>query len=142
VNSERRLRVTPAPFGLGCRLWLYGTAGAGCAARYGLSLIAVAEDTVAPAVQAWRRIDSSLGAASLQLRRAAVRTWTGVDHLVRQLHGERKEWGLDTVLVRPCGERTEVVRALAQQVRPRVQLDRLPVGLEEFWTTSLNEAER
>lgn len=146
VNPERRLRVTPSPFSLHAELWLYGLNGAACSARFGLPVIAAAEDTAADVAEAWKRITTSLGDAALRMRRAALRPLpeadvSGVDSLVGELREERELWGLDTAIVRiRDASDTAWQRALdllAKQVRPRLQLDRLPAGLEEFWQEQL-----
>lgn len=147
ISPERRLRVTPAPFGLHAEPWLHGLAGTACAARFGLSLIAAAEDTAADVSAAWERIAASLGDAAIRIRRAAFRPLVGdgvagAGLLVSALRAERDRWGMDTAIVRVPGVPDtagwgRALRVLAGHVRPRLQLDRLPSGVEEFWDERL-----
>ena len=64
-------------------------------------------------------------------RRAARRErWDGAAALVARLREGRASFGQDWAVVRaPVAAAVE----LGAVVRPRVQIDRLPTGLEEFW---------
>lgn len=140
VNPEQRLRVTPAPFSLEPALWLAGGAAAKTAAVFGLSHVVGAD--AAEASAQWAERERLGGRAVLRLRRPAVRGWdpTIIDAaaFAAALEFERASWGLDTVLVRlplEAGGRPWLcaLRQLAESVRPRLQQDRLPAGLEAFW---------
>ncbi|TKG72634.1 LLM class flavin-dependent oxidoreductase [Prauserella endophytica] len=137
VNPETRVRVTPAPYALEPTLWLLGRAAPAVASAYALS--PVSEEDGAPV---WRHLERSLGPACRRLRRPAVRTWDpgaeDVVELARRLSAERDGWGLDTTLLRltpPPGTAAwhAALADLAVVVRPRLQQERLPAGLEELW---------
>lgn len=139
VNTEDAVRVTPAPFGLEPALWLDGDGSAEIAAEYGLSVLTGEEESGA---EAWADLDARLGRAALRLRRPGLRAWdpTAEDatELARRLARERDDWGLDTALLRLAPDPgtddwRRRVAELAHVVRPRVQLHRLPDGLEDFW---------
>lgn len=147
INPERRVRVTPAPFALEPTLWLGGAAAAETATRLGLSHL----DTDPAGTQAsegWRRSEELLGAAVLRLRRPALRRWdvereTAVA-FAKRLTAERDAWGLDTLLVeldqRPGSDGwRRGLDELARAVRPRLQQDVLPAGLEDFWANQARE---
>ncbi|GLX11121.1 LLM class flavin-dependent oxidoreductase [Microbispora sp. NBRC 16548] len=152
INPEHRLRVTPAPFRLHAELWLHGLAGTACAARFGLPLIAAVEDTAPDVSTAWERVTASLGDAAMRMRRAAFRPLAGdgvadAASLVSALRAERDLWGMDTVIVRlpgatDTGDWGRALQTLAGYAGPRLQLDRLPSGLEEFWDERLAEFTR
>lgn len=118
-NPEHRVRMTPAPVQPRLELW---TAGAGRTegARRGLGhLLGFGEEWLADEEPA------SLGAP-----RARRERWDSAAALVARLREGREAFGQDWAVVRaPLG----AVAELGAIVRPRVQLDRLPPGLEEFW---------
>lgn len=151
VNVEHAVRVTPAPAQLELPIWVSGTAAPPIAERYGLPYVDT--DAVA-APDTWRRVSTRLGACAARLRRPAIRaveTDTAgqfdADALVDALRREQQSWGLDVLIVRlpdtlSLGGRVTAIRDLAAKVRPRVQLDRLPPGLEDFWRSHWQSAER
>lgn len=142
VNVEHAVRVTPAPAQLELPIWVSGTAGSTVAARYCLPYV---DADAATAADTWRRTSTPLGVAAARLRRPAVRLVdtdpagnVDADRLVGALRAEQRGWGLDVLIVRlpdalSLDGRITAVRDLATKVRPRVQLDRLPPGLEDFW---------
>jgi len=107
-----RLRVTPAPAQLELPVWVAGAAGAEVAAARGMTF-AAAEDERSPE-------DPRPG------RR--VRRYRAAD--VERL---RAEWPDLAILDVPDAELVTV----ATHIRPRLQLDALPPGLEDYWEASL-----
>lgn len=142
VNVQHAVRVTPAPAQLELPIWVAGAAGAPVAKRYGLPYV---DADAATAADTWRRTSAALGAAAARLRRPAVRFvetdragHLDADRLVHALRDEQHGWGLDVLVAQlpdalSVDGRVTAVRELATKVRPRVQLDRLPPGLEDFW---------
>jgi hypothetical protein len=117
---DELVRVTPAPAGVRLELWCAGVPVAVAADR-GLGHLAeapVANGVVAAAVPA------------VSEPRARRERWTGAAQLVEGLRAGRAEVGQDwSVVVAPLA----AVAAIGAEVRPRVQLDRLPDGLERHW---------
>jgi hypothetical protein len=117
-------------------VWIAGDADV--AASRGLTYVAADADDGA---RAWPGIESSLGRRALRLRRPArwpVEAATGSDLDVHAMAGAlaaaQRAWGLDTAILAIGGsDREGVMRRIAHDVRPRVQLDRLPPGLSDYW---------
>lgn len=142
VNIEHAVRVTPAPAQLELPIWVSGTAGPPVAARYGLAYV---DTDAAAAPDTWHRTSAQLSACAARLRRPAVRPvetdaagHVDADQLVDALRHEQHTWGLDVLIVQlpealSLDGRLTAIRDLATRVRPRVQLDTLPPGLEDFW---------
>lgn len=137
VNPEHKLVITPQPFGLDPQLWVSGPDAARVAEDLGLSLLEQPDDQAQ-----WADLAAALGRRALRLRRPAFRTWDPAREDARDLAvrlvRERDDAGLDTVLVgiaaQAGGEEWRGALAeLASVVRPRVQMYRLPEGLESFW---------
>jgi alkanesulfonate monooxygenase SsuD/methylene tetrahydromethanopterin reductase-like flavin-dependent oxidoreductase (luciferase family) len=114
-HVEERVRVTPAPAQLELPVWVTGSAGRAVAVSHGIPFVdrdgtGIASGRVRPAI---RVVDSA-----------------DPDSLVAALRTERAAWGLDTVVL-------EASRGswpqLAGEVRARLQLDRLPEGLERHF---------
>lgn len=64
------------------------------------------------------------------------------DALVERLLAARREWGLDTAVIRlpaALGDaaRREAIRTLARHVAPRVVMHELPAGVEAHWRATL-----
>ena len=117
-------------------IWVAGDASV--AATRGLAYVA---DGAADGAGSWPVIESALGRRALRLRRPA--RWpvdtsgaAGLDvhDLADELAAAQRGWGLDTaILTLPAAGREELMIRIAHDVRPRVQLDRLPPGLSEYW---------
>jgi alkanesulfonate monooxygenase SsuD/methylene tetrahydromethanopterin reductase-like flavin-dependent oxidoreductase (luciferase family) len=145
-DLERRLRVTPAPVQLELPIWLSGGGAAAVARERGLSHLSESGDEPK---DEWASTQELLGALARRLRRPALRildaSATGEfddDGLVTALRDERERWGLDLAIVRvppwlQDPARARVIDGLARRVRPRVQLDVLPDGLESHWKATL-----
>lgn len=122
-HTDERVRVTPAPAQLELPIWVTGTVGRPVAASRGIPF--VDSDGTGHAA----------GRVRPALRRIAV---DDPDATVAALRAERDDWGLDVaVLELPPGlsaaERSRALRSIAHHVRPRLQLDRLPPGLDRYW---------
>jgi hypothetical protein len=119
-NPERRVRMTPAPVQPRLELWTTGPVARAEGAPRGLGHL-LEED------EAWAPDD---GPASLGAPRARREAWDGARALLDRLREGREGFGQDWAVVRaPLSAAAE----LGAFVRPRIQLDRLPPGLEEFW---------
>lgn len=142
VNRQEKVRITPAGAQLETPLWLTGPAAVPVAADWGLSFVA-AHSTQAT-VADWAAVESRLGRVAARLRRIGVldvdvATDGSVDDepLVDRLRADQRAWGMDVALLRlpalsPAAHR-RALTDLARWVLPRVQLDRLPTGLEQYW---------
>lgn len=145
VNREDRVRVTPATAQLELPIWMSGPHAARLARERCLTFIGSADDSAEVLTREWRHTEARLSLAASRLRRVATRALTpdstgSVDDevIVAQLRTDQHAWGMDIVLVRlpaetPLGARLRTVDELAARVMPRVQLDRLPPGLEQYW---------
>jgi alkanesulfonate monooxygenase SsuD/methylene tetrahydromethanopterin reductase-like flavin-dependent oxidoreductase (luciferase family) len=131
-NREQRVRMTPAPAQVRLELWGAGEQAAEALAR-GLGYLAEQD---APALEAlW-----TTGAAPALLGAPRARRETLVlddpAALVQRLRAGRAAFGQDWAVVRGGAAEAHV---LGTRVRPRIQLDRLTVGLEQYWDAHLDE---
>lgn len=118
-NPERRVRMTPAPVQPRLELW---TAGAGRAEGAVRGLGHLLDEH-----EPWVADESP---ASLGAPRARRERWDDAAALLSRLREGRGAFGQDWAVVRAP---LEAVAELGAVVRPRIQLDRLPPGLEQFW---------
>lgn len=127
-SAEERVRMTPSPAQLEPTIWLTGAAAPKVARSHGLSF---ADGDAA----AWAHVKAGLGPAAGRLRRIGRYAVLGTDDLVRRLRADQDDWGLDVAVLRVGDQdvRDERLCAVAHEVRPRLQLDRLPDGLDEYW---------
>lgn len=145
VNREERVRITPASAQLELPVWLTGAESVDVAAERCLTFVGAATASTGELSSAWGRAEARLGPAVHRLRRVAVREVgcepdgaIDADAVVEQLRADQRGWGMDIVLVAlPAtvspDARLRAVDDLARWVVPRVQLDRLPPGLEQYW---------
>jgi len=145
VNREDRVRLTPATAQLELPIWLSGPQAAPVARDRGLTFVGSADDSTDVLAREWQRTEARLSLASSRLRRVAVRVLTpdstgSIDDeaVVERLRADQHAWGMDIVLVQlptvtPVDARLRTLDQLAARVIPRVQLDRLPPGLEQYW---------
>ena len=137
-------RITPAPAQLELPIWLGGAAAAGVSARHGESLVGGVEDDTSAITSAWAAIATALGGAAGRLRRPALRAAgrpdgsLDVPALVAALADDRDAWGMDIAVFElpPTtseSARDALLRAIAHEVRPRLQLAALPDGVEDWW---------
>jgi alkanesulfonate monooxygenase SsuD/methylene tetrahydromethanopterin reductase-like flavin-dependent oxidoreductase (luciferase family) len=123
---EERVRVTPVPPRARLELWTAGAAARTAALVRGLGHLADAADDPAALAADW----AAASEASLGAPRARREAWVGADALVARLRDGREtfdqDWAVVAAPVAAAGE-------IGSLVRPRLQLHRLPPGLEEFW---------
>jgi alkanesulfonate monooxygenase SsuD/methylene tetrahydromethanopterin reductase-like flavin-dependent oxidoreductase (luciferase family) len=119
-NPERRIRMTPAPVQPRLELWTTGAAARADGALRGLGHLLRDGET-------WVGDESP---ASLGAPRARREAWDGAAALLERLREGRESFGQDWAVVRAPLSATAELGAF---VRPRIQLDRLPPGLEELW---------
>jgi hypothetical protein len=139
--AEDRLRVTPPPAQLEPSLWLSGPAAPAVAGSAGVAFVA----DLGRAREDWDLLERELGLAAWRLRRPALlpvevdeEGELDVSGLVESLRREQTAWGLDVAILELPAElapvaRERALRAIAVAVRPRLQIDRLPPGLEQHW---------
>lgn len=141
---DRMIRVTPAPAQFELPTWLVDAPEV--AAAFGLA--AVLDDPGAGPGH-WGPRDAADGARAWRLSRPAVVSLPDAsrsldpDPVVAGLLEAASHWGMDTVLfdlADPAG-RTRVLEDLAHLVRPRIQQERLPSGLLDWWDTELRADE-
>ncbi len=147
-NIETRLRVTPTTAQIEPAVWVTGRSARSVAASHGLSYVAA---SARDGAEAWPELGASLGRRALRLRRpvlwpVAVAADGGLDvhGLADALAHAQGRWGLDTAVLTLADGldedgRREVMWRVAHDVRPRVQLDRLPHGLVEYWDSRMAE---
>jgi alkanesulfonate monooxygenase SsuD/methylene tetrahydromethanopterin reductase-like flavin-dependent oxidoreductase (luciferase family) len=135
-HAEERVRVTPPPAQLEPTIWLTGAAAPAVGRSRGLSF-------VSEGGQGWPEAERALGPAAARLRRigfAAVDVPVEPEPLVQRLLAGREAWGLDVAVLTlsSVGDaRREALRVVVQQVRPRLQLNRVPAGLQAQWQSEL-----
>jgi alkanesulfonate monooxygenase SsuD/methylene tetrahydromethanopterin reductase-like flavin-dependent oxidoreductase (luciferase family) len=141
ARAEARMRVTPPPAQLEPSIWLCGDAGPALAREAALAFVAGADD----AGERWQSLERALGLGAARLRRPALlpvaAAGTGeldAGRLIASLRQRQEAWGMDVAILElpdglQAGARERMLRAIAGDVRPRLQLDRLPPGLERHW---------
>lgn len=127
-GQEERVRVTPAPAQPRLQIWGAGPAR-GAALERALGHLADADDDPDELAAAWRAAEMS--PASIGAPRGRRERWAGAEQLVARLRHGREAFGQDWACV---AAPPEAAREIASLVRPRVQLHRLPPGLEDFWS--------
>jgi alkanesulfonate monooxygenase SsuD/methylene tetrahydromethanopterin reductase-like flavin-dependent oxidoreductase (luciferase family) len=126
-NPERRTRLMPPPFQPRLEVWTGPGRGRSATAR-GIGHLADAEANPQELGRLWTAAADD--AASLGAPRARDERWEGGRELVARLRAGRDAFGQDWAVVRaPASAAVE----LGRYVRPRVQLDELPPGLEDHW---------
>lgn len=119
-NPERRVRMLPSPAQPRLELWTAGAAGRAAGCERGLGHLA-------DAGEAWEPDDAP---ASLGAPRGRRDRWDDAASLLERLRAGREGFAQDWAAV---AAPLEAVPDLGAIVRPRIQLDRLPDGLEAFW---------
>lgn len=125
---ERRARVTPAPARPRLELWTAGPTLPIGPLR-GLGHVCDASEDPARAGAAFAAA-ADASPAALGAPRARRHAWTGSGDLLAALGEGRDAFRQDWALV---SAPVEAIAEIGARVRPRVQLDRLPEGLEEHW---------
>jgi hypothetical protein len=127
-NPERLVRVTPAPVQPRLELWTSGP-GLEAGLPLGLGHLADRDASDEQLARAWDGDPPHL----LGAPRARREVLGDPGALVERLRAGREAFGQDwAVVAAAAGE----AATLGRRVRPRVQLDRLPAGLEEHWATA------
>jgi len=124
---EQRVRVTPAPAQVRLAVWGAGAGAREPALDRALGHLADLDDDPAALGEAWRAAETP---ASIGAPRAARAPWDGAAALVARLRAGREAFGQDWACVAAPAEAAGEIGSI---VRPRVQIDRLTPGLEEFW---------
>jgi alkanesulfonate monooxygenase SsuD/methylene tetrahydromethanopterin reductase-like flavin-dependent oxidoreductase (luciferase family) len=124
-NLEDKVLVTPPPAQARLELWGAGP-GRDAALERGMGYLADADADEAELGRAW----AAAPPAALGAPRARRERWTDAQGLIARLRAGRAAFCQDWAVV---DAPREALIELGAVVRPRVQLDRLPAGLEEFW---------
>jgi len=132
-SVERRARLTPAPVQPRLEVWGAG-AGREAALERSLGYLAGAEDDPAELGAAWRAAAAALGPAAIGAARARREPDDDGGALVARLRAGREAFGQSWAAGRASAE---AAHRISRWVRPRVQIDRLPVGLEAHWDAML-----
>jgi alkanesulfonate monooxygenase SsuD/methylene tetrahydromethanopterin reductase-like flavin-dependent oxidoreductase (luciferase family) len=142
-NVENRVRVTPATAQFELPVWVAGAVGRDAATERGLGVLIDADERIDEMATWWAQTRAARPALTRRMRRA--RRWRvpgaaanlDADAAVDELRAGRRAVDLDVVVAESAGvdppDRAGVMTALMRLVRPRVQLDRYPPGLEEHW---------
>lgn len=124
---EHRVRVTPAPAQVRLEIWGAGPAAREAALGRSLGYLADAGEDHATLGRAWAAVE---GPATIGAPRAARLAFTEAAEVVTRLRAGREAFAQDWA----CVAAPAVAAAeLGSVVRPRVQIERLTPGLEEFW---------
>ncbi|HET6691572.1 MAG TPA: LLM class flavin-dependent oxidoreductase [Miltoncostaeaceae bacterium] len=133
-NLERRARLTPSPVQPRLELWASG-AGRDAALERAAGFLAGPDDDPRDLSAAWDRAAAALGPAGIGAARARREPWDGdAAALVARLRAGRAAFGQSWAVVAAPGA---AAPALSRWVRPRVQTDGLPEGLEAHWDATL-----
>jgi alkanesulfonate monooxygenase SsuD/methylene tetrahydromethanopterin reductase-like flavin-dependent oxidoreductase (luciferase family) len=142
VNRQQRVRITPATAQLELPIWVTGPNAAAVAVDRCLPFVG---ELPAPSLATeWQRAENALGPAVHRMRRVAVRDVPVAadgavddDALVHALRTDYRAWGLEIALLRlpdqAAPTRNRNLERLASRALPRLQLDQLPPGLEDYW---------
>jgi hypothetical protein len=133
---ERRVRVTPAPSRPRVEVWTAGAA-VGPDPRRALGHLAGAHDGLDALGAAWSAAEAAAGPALIGAPRGRRHAWDGDPVALRaELRDGRAAFGQDWAVVRAAA--ADAAR-IGREVRPHVQLDALPAGLEAHWAEALHE---
>lgn len=124
---EHRVRVTPAPAQVRLEVWGAGVAARDVALARALGYLSDRDEAPSDVARAWAAAE---GPATIGAPRATRSTWTSAAALVDRLRAGRAGWEQDWSCVTAPVEAAAEIGSL---VRPRVQIERLTPGLEEFW---------
>jgi alkanesulfonate monooxygenase SsuD/methylene tetrahydromethanopterin reductase-like flavin-dependent oxidoreductase (luciferase family) len=141
--SWTAIRVTPTPHQMRLPVFVSGAAGRTAALELAVPYFADATDDTEALAQHWEQMTSRYGAAAWHLTRGGIRPFTGTDtassmNLVR----DRQRWGAELVFLQPVEKTSwtgDTVSALASRLKPRLALNELPTGLDEFWEQTLTD---
>jgi alkanesulfonate monooxygenase SsuD/methylene tetrahydromethanopterin reductase-like flavin-dependent oxidoreductase (luciferase family) len=127
LRTQSSVRVTPAPAQVRLEVWGAGPDARAAALERALGHLAGPEEEPAELAAAWAVADTP---AAVGAPRAARVAWPGAVELVARLRAGREAFGQDWACVEGPAEAAAEIGSV---VRPRVQLERLTPGLEEFW---------
>jgi alkanesulfonate monooxygenase SsuD/methylene tetrahydromethanopterin reductase-like flavin-dependent oxidoreductase (luciferase family) len=128
ASREHAVRVTPSPAQIQVPLWCAGVPVTTAATR-ALGHLAAGDDSADAVGAAWRAVDSL---AQIGAPRARRLRWSDAATVTATLRCGRAAFDQDWAVI--CGP-PACAMAVGRAVRPRLQLDRLPEGLEELWDT-------
>lgn len=145
-NLEQRIRVTPAPAQFELPVWVAGVEGRAAATERALGILADTTEDVEDVATWWEATRSEHPSLARRIRRAT--RWTpptdGIglhtEVAVKELRVWQRRVDLDLVVVDAVAVPdlamvSQLMADIAHHVRPRVQLDRYPPGLEAHWTS-------
>lgn len=133
------VRVTPGPVQPQLPIWLSGVGADEVAAEFGLPALFHGEEGQRSAADWWPSVDRRWGHVARRMSRPLRVTLGGtadVGPTAGVLLAQRATWGLDTTLLRVPAPDETLLRVVAT-LRASVQLDELPVGLEDFWSGTM-----
>lgn len=125
---EHRVRVTPAPAQVRLEVWGAGPAARDTVLSRALGHLADADEELAVLAAAWRQTEAM--PAAIGAPRGARVAWDGSRSLLERLRAGRRAFDQDWACIRAPAHAAAVIGSV---VRPRVQIERLAPGLEEFW---------
>jgi alkanesulfonate monooxygenase SsuD/methylene tetrahydromethanopterin reductase-like flavin-dependent oxidoreductase (luciferase family) len=139
-DVERRIIVSPDPVQTSLPIWVGGSAGAAVAESHGLPALAEVELGDTTDADAERGFDPGTRPVVLGLP-----STVDPDQLTARLLALRDGAGVDTAILRPAAGTDDeqfaaLAEAVARFVRPRIQVDRLPTGLDGFWRATLPQS--
>jgi alkanesulfonate monooxygenase SsuD/methylene tetrahydromethanopterin reductase-like flavin-dependent oxidoreductase (luciferase family) len=126
---EQRLRVSPAPARARLEIWGSGGGAAAAIAR-GLGALVEGPDPAAVYAEAERTLGPALAPALIGAPRARRDRFDRSAALTERLLAGRAAFGQDWAVVTATPDQAA---ELGVDVRPRVQLEQLPAGLEHLW---------
>jgi alkanesulfonate monooxygenase SsuD/methylene tetrahydromethanopterin reductase-like flavin-dependent oxidoreductase (luciferase family) len=134
-NLEPRIRMTPSP--ARARLEVWGTGGGAAeAVGRGLGYVAAVDDDPSALAAVYAGAQARLGPALIGAPRGRCEILRSADDLVARLLAGRAAFGQDWAIVSATARDAALLGSL---VRPRVQLDALPAGLERHWREHYDE---
>lgn len=136
---DRTIRVTPAPAQFELPTWVVDAPSVAAS----LGLAAVLRDLVG-GVEHWGPRDAAAGPPAWRLSRPAfvsvdAEARPDLGAIVARLQAAGSAWGMDAVLfdLADCATPDAMLGELARAVRPRIQQQRLPSGLLDWWDDEL-----
>jgi hypothetical protein len=143
ATPGRLITVTPSAAQPELPLSVLGADRLGAGRSHGIPPVARSTDSAATMADAWQQLTVQCGGAAARWRRTAFRELDpgdadSGDRLVTSLGDEQRMWSLDTCIISlaphlSLPERLRSIEMLGSAVRPRVQLDKLPQGVEAMW---------
>lgn len=153
-NLEQRIRVTPAPAQFELPVWVAGVEGRAAATERALGILADATEHVDDVTTWWEATKSEHPPLARRIRRAVrwtpptdgARQHLDAEAAIEELRVWQRRVDLDLVVIDPVAvpdvaRVSQLMADIAHHVRPRVQLDRYPPGLEAHWTTGSADPE-